>query len=204
MHTCDTHIQNTYIITHTNTDTHSYKCRHKHIMSHINFSPILRMSLGWIIIIYVSQIILCKLLFVRSGGGKFVVITNKYVCLYQYTCVLIFIWSDYPRLCRRLFHWFSYTLFVYNAILGLLMAVVRLLLSALFSLLLLIRMDRVVLMKGFEAWDFGEHGCYTFASRVCSYTARHWRKDVIPRVHNNNSVQLPYGFHYCHLRSMAV
>ena len=58
--------------------------------------------------------------------------------------------------CRRIFHWFSYTLFIYNAVLGLLMAVVRLLLSTLFSLLLLIRMDRVVLMKGFELWDLGE------------------------------------------------
>jgi len=47
-------------------------------------------------------------------------------------------------------------LFIYNAVLGLLMAVVRLLLSTLFSLLLLVRMDRVVLMKGFEVWDLGE------------------------------------------------
>lgn len=68
--------------------------------------------------------------------------------------------SDYSHFCRRLFHWFSYTLFIYNAIIGLFMAVVRLLLSSLFSLLLLIRMDRIVLMKGFEFWDFSKHEHY--------------------------------------------
>ena len=40
------------------------------------------------------------------------------------------------------------------------MAVVRLLLSSLFSLLLLIRMDRIVLMEGFEFWDFSKHEHY--------------------------------------------
>ena len=49
----------------------------------LNSSLILRMSLGWIGFVYASQVILCKILFVRSGGGKFVVITNKYGCPYE-------------------------------------------------------------------------------------------------------------------------
>ena len=48
----------------------------------LNSSLILRMSLGWIGFVYASQVILCKILFVRNGGGKFVVITNKYGCPY--------------------------------------------------------------------------------------------------------------------------
>ena len=35
-------------------------------------------------------------------------------------------------------------------------AIARLLVSALLGLLLLIRLDRVIMMKGFEFWDIGE------------------------------------------------
>ena len=49
----------------------------------LNSSLILRMSLGWIGFVYASQVILCKILFVRSGGGKFVIITNKYGSPYE-------------------------------------------------------------------------------------------------------------------------
>ena len=57
---------------------------------------------------------------------------------------------------RRLFHWFSYTLFVYNALLGLLAALLRVLITMLFTSALMVRLDRVVLMKGFESWDIGK------------------------------------------------
>ena len=65
-------------------------------------------------------------------------------------------WICISHFGRRLFQWFLYTLFIYNAVLGVVVAIARLLLSALFGLLLLIRLDRVVLMKGFEFWDLGE------------------------------------------------
>ena len=56
---------------------------------------------------------------------------------------------------RRLFNWFAFILFFYNGIAGIFGAILRAFMSFLFGLLLLFRLDRIVLMKGFEAYDFG-------------------------------------------------
>lgn len=37
-----------------------------------------RIPLGWFGVVYTFQLVLCKILFIRSWGGKFVAITNKY------------------------------------------------------------------------------------------------------------------------------
>ena len=55
-----------------------------------------------------------------------------------------------------MFHWVSYFLFIYDAISGVLTAILRIFLTQLFSLLLMVRLDRVVLMKGFECCDIGK------------------------------------------------
>ena len=47
-------------------------------------------------------------------------------------------------------------LLLYNALIGIVAALVRVLVSAGFGLLLLFRLDKVVLMKGLEFADFGE------------------------------------------------
>ncbi len=63
-------------------------------------------------------------------------------------------------LCRRLFNWFSFLLFFYNGFAGFVNAILRTLLASLFTILLLFRLDRVVLMRGFERFDFGEWTVY--------------------------------------------
>ena len=37
------------------------------------------MPLSWFIIVFAVQPLLCKLLFLRTGGGKFIVINNRLV-----------------------------------------------------------------------------------------------------------------------------
>ena len=69
---------------------------------------------------------------------------------------------SYPYLlsqCRRLWNWFEYILFFYNTIVGFVAAIFRVLISALFGLLLLFRLDTVILMKGFEFGDTGMLVC---------------------------------------------
>ena len=55
----------------------------------------------------------------------------------------------------RIFNWFAFALIFYNGLAGVLAAVLRGLLSLAFSILLFIRLDRVILMKGFERFDKG-------------------------------------------------
>lgn len=38
-----------------------------------------RIPLGWFGVVFTLQLVLCKILFIRSWDGKFVAITNKYV-----------------------------------------------------------------------------------------------------------------------------
>ena len=75
-------------------------------------------------------------------------VTWHFVC--AHLCLLLPLIS-----CRRLFNWFAFILFFYNGIAGLVGAILRALMASLFGLLLLFRLDRIVLMKGFEAYDFG-------------------------------------------------
>ena len=58
--------------------------------------------------------------------------------------------------CRHLYHFFSYVWLFLNLFVGIFSAFIRIITSAVLSLLLVMRMDRVVLMKGFERFDFGE------------------------------------------------
>ncbi len=48
-----------------------------------------------------------------------------------------------------------FVLFIYNTIIGLAAALFRVLISATMGLLLMLRLDRVILMKGFEPFDIG-------------------------------------------------
>ena len=66
------------------------------------------------------------------------------------------IWFYVFPSCRRLYHLFSYMWLFLNLFVGLFSAFKRIITSAVLSLLLVMRMDRVVLMKGFERFDFGE------------------------------------------------
>jgi len=56
---------------------------------------------------------------------------------------------------RKIFHWFGFMLFVYNTIVGLATAVLRVIISTILGLVLMLRLDRVILMKGFELLDIG-------------------------------------------------
>ncbi len=54
-----------------------------------------------------------------------------------------------------MFQWFMYILFIYNTLIGLATALFRVLISATMGLLLMLRLDKVILMKGFEPFDIG-------------------------------------------------
>ena len=60
--------------------------------------------------------------------------------------------------------WFTYFLFVYNAVVGLVSALLRVLISATLGLLLMLRLDRVILMKGFEIMDLGTQHCMAIST----------------------------------------
>ena len=57
---------------------------------------------------------------------------------------------------RRFFHWFAYVLLFQNAFVGLFSTFIRIIISLAFGLILFMRLDKVVLMKGFEFFDFGK------------------------------------------------
>ncbi len=64
-----------------------------------------------------------------------------------------------------MFQWFMYILFIYNTIIGLGTALFRVLISATMGLLLMLRLDKVILMKGFERFDIGT----TYVRTICLY-----------------------------------
>ncbi|XP_064405984.1 stimulated by retinoic acid gene 6 protein-like [Halichondria panicea] len=105
-----------------------------------DFTTLLLLSLivpvGWSQLIFLAQSIVCRLVFFVDKKGKFIALTNT-----------------------RLFNWFSFLLFFYNGFAGFVNAILRTLLASLFTILLLFRLDRVVLMRGFERFDFG-HKAY--------------------------------------------
>ena len=57
--------------------------------------------------------------------------------------------------CRRLFNWFAYLLFLYNGFAGFVSAILRMIITAVISLLLLFRLDTTILPRGFEVFDSG-------------------------------------------------
>ena len=66
------------------------------------------------------------------------------------------IFSFGVALCRRLFYLFSYFVFFQNMVVGFVSSLLRITISVLLGLVLFFRLDRVVLMKGFEALDQGK------------------------------------------------
>ena len=58
-------------------------------------------------------------------------------------------------LCRKLFNWFSYVLFLYNGFAGVVGAILRIVIAAAISVLLLFRLDIMILPHGFDAFDSG-------------------------------------------------
>ena len=89
---------------------------------------------------------------------RYLVTNSNYVDIFLtifYICILLSFIVSYLT-CRRLFDWFAFILFFYNGIAGVFGAILRALMSSMFGLLLLFRLDRIVLMKGFERYDFGE------------------------------------------------
>lgn len=65
-------------------------------------------------------------------------------------------------MCRRTFHIFSYLMVFQNTVVGVTSAFIRILYSIFFGLLLIFRLDRVVLMKGFERFDKGHRSYVGF------------------------------------------
>ncbi|XP_064406724.1 stimulated by retinoic acid gene 6 protein-like isoform X2 [Halichondria panicea] len=92
--------------------------------------------LVWSQLVLVLQTVICRFVFFEDQKGSFIAIKN-----------------------RRLFNWFAYILFFYNGIAGFVSAILRTLMSVVFSLLLLFRLDQVVLIRGFEQFDFA-HNAY--------------------------------------------
>ena len=68
-------------------------------------------------------------------GSTITIIIIYYICTHSHT---------HTQSHRRIFQWLSYTLFFYNALLGLLAAIFRVLISTCINLLLMIRLDRPV------------------------------------------------------------
>ena len=73
---------------------------------------------------------------------------TEYHTIYMYPCM---------RICpsRNAFNWVSYFFLLYNAIVGFLGAILRVLLAMLFGILLLFRLDTNIMMKGFQFADLG-------------------------------------------------
>ena len=70
-------------------------------------------------------------------------------------CVSYYCYST-VLFCRRLYHCFAFVWLFLNIFVGIFAAILRILMTAIFSLLLVMRMDRNVLMKGFEKFDIGK------------------------------------------------
>ena len=82
-------------------------------------------------------------------------------CLWAFLDILQQVW--YTVYTHSLFHpyrngfsWFSYFALFYNAIVGFVGAIIRILLSLLFGTLLLFRLDQNIMIRGFEFADWGE------------------------------------------------
>jgi hypothetical protein len=91
------------------------------------------LTVVWLPVVLIAHKVMCKYVFLeRDSGGKFLAITN-----------------------RNGFSWFSYFALFYNAIVGFVGAIIRVLLSLLFGTLLLFRLDQNIMIRGFEFADWG-------------------------------------------------
>lgn len=98
--------------------------------------------LVWAKTVFVLQTLICKYLFLEDKGRE----NSKFI----------------PIRHRRLYNWFSFALFFYNGIAGLVGAVVRITFSTFFSLLLIFRLDVVSLPPNLWWWDFGHRAFLGF------------------------------------------
>lgn len=64
--------------------------------------------------------------------------------------------SHLVLLPRRAFHCFTYFFFFYNVVLGLGACLLRLVRSLVLGVMLLARIDRTIMPRGYEARDLGE------------------------------------------------
>ena len=64
---------------------------------------------------------------------------------------------------RNGFNWFSYFVFFYNAIVGFVGAIIRVLLSLAYGTLLLFRLDQNIMMEGFQ---FADRGIWSSEQRI--------------------------------------
>ena len=62
---------------------------------------------------------------------------------------------DFLPFLRRIYHIVSFYLFFFNVVLGLFSCLRRILMSLVFGLMLISRLDRCLLMRGFERFDAG-------------------------------------------------
>ena len=74
-------------------------------------------------------------------------------CGQLYDCIIYFLFHKHVH--RRLYNWVAYILLFQNAFVGFFSAILRVLKSALFGLIIVTRLDRVLYMKGFERFDSG-------------------------------------------------
>ena len=76
----------------------------------------------------------------------------------------VYIPKFFLYISRRLFNWFAFVLFFYNGIAGVFSALLRVIMSSTFGLLLLFRVDKIVFVKGYEAYDFGVYTGIKYSS----------------------------------------
>jgi hypothetical protein len=102
-------------------------------------TPIL--ALVWLGVVLGIIALCCKFIFLdkREPGARILSVTN-----------------------RNVYNWFSYFFFIYTSIMGFVAAILRLLVSVLFGILLLFRLDRNVMMEGFEFADWGHRSYLGF------------------------------------------
>eukprot|EP00731_Ephydatia_muelleri_P016569 Em0009g993a len=91
-----------------------------------------RIPVLYSLILNYGELLLVKLLFVGDTDNRHTVLRN-----------------------RRLFYFFSYFVFFQNVVIGLVSSLLRIIYSMVLGLVLFFRLERVVLMKGFEALDQG-------------------------------------------------
>ena len=141
--------------------------------THAQFSLRAEFLLVWILAVVVFETVMCRFVFLvrRDLKRGILVINNRYCETKQCVHVSLFICHGNGCLLYRwLYHWFTYMMFFLDAFIGLISCFIRILLSMLFGLLFIMRMDRVVLMRGLESLDTGV--CVCVCVCVCvSYSA---------------------------------
>lgn len=85
--------------------------------------------------------------------------------------------SDVTVFSSRFFNCFAFVMVIYNCFAGFIGAIIRVLLSAGISLLLVFRLDKFVLATGYEFMDFGMTTCSITGPIIAG--TKHGRETVI-------------------------